>query len=240
MMLTRRHQPDRSRAFTLSSTIFLLFAVLSGSISAQHTSIKALNAKADMLFSHGYYELAAQAATEALQAAKAKYGAASAKAAAEMNNLAYIYMAQGRYTEADTLYSGAVRIWQRNEQEHLPQLAVTLNNLGELYSVQERFAEAKKFYRKALALKKRIYFPDHPSLATTLNNLGELYERLGQPEKAIQHFEEALRILAKRSTDTDDRLKLLLLNLAELYERVGRSRDGLKARKFADQLRINR
>lgn len=70
-----------------------------------------------------------------------------------LNNLAELYLLQGRNVEAEPLYRRAVAIWQQTSGPPNPQLIIALNNLAMLYKAQGRKEEAERTRRQVLALK---------------------------------------------------------------------------------------
>ncbi|MGB5960661.1 MAG: tetratricopeptide repeat protein, partial [Coleofasciculaceae cyanobacterium] len=60
--------------------------------------------------------------------------------ATSLNNLAYLYNAQGRYTEAEPLYLQALELRQRLLGDNHPLVAQSLNNLAYLYNAQGRYS----------------------------------------------------------------------------------------------------
>ncbi|MEA5599318.1 tetratricopeptide repeat protein, partial [Rivularia sp. UHCC 0363] len=59
-----------------------------------------------------------------------------------LNNLAELYRAQGRYSEAEPLYLDALTIRRSQLGAEHPSTATSLNNLAGLYKSQGRYAEA--------------------------------------------------------------------------------------------------
>ncbi|MBD2338416.1 tetratricopeptide repeat protein, partial [Calothrix sp. FACHB-156] len=72
--------------------------------------------------------------------------------ATSLNNLAGLYDSQGRYSEAETLYTQALALRRKLLGEEHPDVASSLNNLAALYYSQGRYSEAEPLYSQALAL----------------------------------------------------------------------------------------
>jgi tetratricopeptide (TPR) repeat protein len=96
--------------------------------------------------------------------------------ALSLNNLASLYYAQGRYADAETLYTRSLAIREKVYGPDHPDVALSLNNLAELYRVQGRYPEAEPLYKRSLAIREKALGPDHPDVAQSLNNLGSLYD----------------------------------------------------------------
>lgn len=200
------------------SSILLIFA---GFAAAQEAELIALEAKTDLLLARGYYALAAQSAKKALDRTKEIYGVQHANTATAYSNLAYIFVRQGKYRQAETLLIHAVRIWQQTVGNLDRNVAIALNNLGELYKIQGDDHAAEFFYRKALKIKLDIYGPDDLNTAITLHNLGELLVKMEKYEGAKNLFEYALKILEHAPSRDSKKLFTTLANLADLYELLG-------------------
>jgi tetratricopeptide (TPR) repeat protein len=67
--------------------------------------------------------------------------------ATSLNNLAGLYLEQGRYEEAEPLYERALEIRERVLGPEHPDTAMILNNLAELYREQGRYEEAERLTR---------------------------------------------------------------------------------------------
>ena len=68
-----------------------------------------------------------------------------------VNNLALLYEAQGRYTQAEPLFKRALEGRERVlGKEHLDTVA-SVNNLAALYKAQGRYGEAEPLLKRALA-----------------------------------------------------------------------------------------
>jgi tetratricopeptide (TPR) repeat protein len=70
------------------------------------------------------------------------------------NNLAGLYRAQGRYSEAEPLYQRALAIAEHRLGPDHPYVAAILNNLVGLYEAQGRHSEAEPLYQRILAIAK--------------------------------------------------------------------------------------
>jgi len=94
--------------------------------------------------------------------------------ATSLNNLAYLYSSQRRYTEAEPLYEQALELRQRLLGENHPDVATSLNNLAYLYSSQRRYTEAEPLYLQALELCERVLGENHPNTVIFRKNLERL------------------------------------------------------------------
>ncbi len=95
-----------------------------------------------------------------------------------MNNLAYLYKSQGRYSEAEPLYLEALEMRKRLFTGDHPNVASSLNNLAGLYYSQGRYSEAELLYLDALAMSERVQGTNHPNTIIFRNNLQILQQQL--------------------------------------------------------------
>jgi len=93
-----------------------------------------------------------------------------------LNNLALLYVAQGKYAAAEPLYQRSLAIMEKALGPEHPNVATSLNNLAELFRGQAKYAEAEPLYQRSLAIREKALGPEHPNVATSLNDLALLYE----------------------------------------------------------------
>jgi tetratricopeptide (TPR) repeat protein len=142
--------------------------------------------------------------------------------ATSLNNLAYLYNAQGRYTEAEPLYQQALTIHQEQLGINHPDTATSLNNLAGLYEKQGRYTEAEPLFQQALTITQEQLGINHPNTASSLNNLAGLYESQGRYTEAEPLYQQALTIHQEQLSIKHPDTATSLNNLAGLYEKQGR------------------
>jgi tetratricopeptide (TPR) repeat protein/predicted Ser/Thr protein kinase len=106
--------------------------------------------------------------------------------------LASLYVDQGRFDEAKALYRQSLERSRRIHGEQHPETATRENNLAALYYRMGELAEAATHYENALAVQRELLDPLHPNLLTVQNNLGALYNRLGDHDRAAAILEPTL------------------------------------------------
>ena len=74
--------------------------------------------------------------------------------ATSLNNLATLYVDQGRYAEAEPLLKRALGIMEKTAPNH-PNLATLLDNLAELYTNMGRDDEAEKLLARAKRIRAK-------------------------------------------------------------------------------------
>jgi len=142
--------------------------------------------------------------------------------ATSLNRLANLYANQGRYSQAQPLYTRALDIRERQLGADHPDVGSSLNNLANLYKSQGRYAEAEPLYRRALASGEQQLGADHPAVATTLNNLAELYRVQGRYAEAEPLYRRALASGEQQLGADHPAVATTLNNLAGLYKSQGR------------------
>ena len=92
--------------------------------------------------------------------------------ATSLNNLAALYGAQGKYTEAEPLYKRSLQIREKALGPDHPDVGQSMNNLALLYEAQGKYAEAEPLYKRALAIVEKAVGPDHPYVAASPEQSG--------------------------------------------------------------------
>ncbi|GHO98836.1 hypothetical protein KSF_088840 [Reticulibacter mediterranei] len=81
--------------------------------------------------------------------------------ATSLNNLALLYMVQGCYTEAESLFRRSLSIQEEQLDANHPDTATSLNNLASLYVEQGRYEEAEPLYRQAAMICQASLGTEH-------------------------------------------------------------------------------
>ena len=142
--------------------------------------------------------------------------------ATSLNNLAYLYYFQGRYSEAEPLFQQALEMNKRVLDESHPSVATSLNNLAYLYHFQGRYSEAEPLFQQALEMNKQVLGESHPDVANSLNNLASFYESQGRYNEAELLFQQALQMKKQVLGESHPGVATSLNNLALLYNFQGR------------------
>ena len=91
--------------------------------------------------------------------------------AKSINILATLYLAQGKFAEAEPLaHRGVGGHPPRAGPEH-PQTIAAMNNLASLYRYQGKLAEAESLSIKVLEVARALRGPEHPETMISMNNL---------------------------------------------------------------------
>ena len=102
--------------------------------------------------------------TSDLQFENSSVGAQHPDIAESLNNLAYLYDAQGKYQKRNRCMN---EHWQSREQLGAmhPNTAQSLDNLANLYQSQGKYREAEPLYERALAINEQQLGAMHPNTA---------------------------------------------------------------------------
>ena len=136
---------------TTNKTRWLLVGLMCLALWSAHASAQggpwetymAAGAKA---YQQGNYPEAEKQFGAALKEAEG-FGPQDPRLAKNLNNLAELSRAQGKYTDAEPLHKRALAINEKVLGPEHPRVATSLNNLAELYQAQGRDAAAEPRYR---------------------------------------------------------------------------------------------
>jgi tetratricopeptide (TPR) repeat protein len=106
--------------------------------------------------------------------------------ASSLNNLAYLYNAQGRYEAAEPLYQQALELNRELLGDRHPDVAGSLNNLAALCYAQGRYAEAEPLYLEALAILAAGVGTGHPNFQTVFQNFVTFLQRVVEANQTQQ------------------------------------------------------
>lgn len=131
----------------------------------------------------------------------------------ELVNTAYLYdkagqcfRQQGRYEEAELLYSNAVEVYERVLGAIHTDTANSYNNLAEIHRLLGRYNKAVPLYNKAIEAYEKIYGEKHADTAKSYNYLARVYYSQGRYKEAehlyVKSMELRESILGKENYDT--------------------------------------
>ena len=126
--------------------------------------------------------------------AKTDFGDQSPEYASQLNNLAEVVRAHGRFPEAEALYNEALEIDRATIGTGHPGYASHLSNLASVVKAQGHFPEAEALINMALEIDRATIGKGHPDYATHLNNLAGVVQAQGRFPEAETLYNEALEI----------------------------------------------
>lgn len=122
-----------------------------------------------------------------------EYGHDNSLMATTLNNLAALYIKQGRYMDAERMLQRSLSIKTRRGMDNEIGAPV-LHNLGELYRLLARYHEAESFYKQGLALWEKSEGAEYHDLVLSYGSLAELTMDQGNYANAASYAQKALFI----------------------------------------------
>jgi tetratricopeptide (TPR) repeat protein len=138
------------------------------------------------------------------------------------NDLATLFQAKARYSEAEPLYHRALAIGEASLGPDHPIVATGLNNLASLLYATNRPGDAEPLYRRAQAIDEATYGPNHPAVARDLNNLALLLRDANRRVEAEPLYRRSLAILEASTGPDHPDVAIRLNNLAILLRDTSR------------------
>lgn len=125
------------------------------------------------------------AAERALALARETLGSRRPDTLRNMDNLAELHRARGRYGEAEPLFVEALRLRREALGPRHPDTLRSMSNLANLYVSQGRYGEAGPLHLEALRVRIQTLGVRHPDALASTNDLGVLYQRQGRLDMAL-------------------------------------------------------
>lgn len=107
-----------------------------------------------------------------------------------LSNLALLYQQMGKYPEAEKIYLGLERRFDKTK----PEYANLLNNFAALYMLMDRKDKVEDMLKQSAAIFKISLTENSPAYAKVISDLGNYYRYQGRYADATQFLENALSI----------------------------------------------
>src|SRR5580765_7869634 len=117
-------------------------------------------------------------------------------------DLAQVYRAEGKYSDALPLYERALQIYVQLYGPESKELADTLDGECELYKSLNDYVHAEGLLVKSLVMRQNLLPADSTDVAQSKNDLGEVYTATGAFDKAEPLLMEALADRKKAGAQT--------------------------------------
>ena len=172
----------------------------------------------------GFYGKAQSWCEECLRIALNRLGVESVAVLISFNNLANLYTFQGKYEEAEDIFS---KISNKIKLEKIEDSWVSMfeNNYAELYKKQGRYEEAENLLLKALERTQISLGEEHSDMSIRLDNLAELYRYQGKYSKAEPLALQAFNLRKNIYGMEHPYITNSLNNIANLYLQQGRYKE---------------
>jgi len=89
-----------------------------------------------------------------------------------LNSLAWLYVNQGKYEQAEKLNKRALMICEKSLGPEDIAIGQTLGELAKLYIIQGQYDKAEPLMKRGLAIFEKLFGNDHPEVAKYLDFLG--------------------------------------------------------------------
>jgi tetratricopeptide (TPR) repeat protein len=138
-----------------------------------------------------------------------------------MNNVGWMLLTNGNFTDAQNLLSEALRRRRTVLGDDHPDTISSLFNLGSLFEKQEHFAEAEPLFAE---MYRRILVSQIPAphVAEAIAHYGPCLVKLGRYTEAEQPLREAERRLRETGQGQTENMQRVMSALAEVCEHTDR------------------
>jgi tetratricopeptide (TPR) repeat protein len=109
-----------------------------------------------------------------------------------MNNLANVYVAQGKYQRAEALYRETIEAQRRLLGPQHPDTLASTNDLATAYAAQGKFREAEALFGPNLEIQRRVLGPEHSDFLGAISAVAFMYQREGNYAQAETYAAQAL------------------------------------------------
>jgi serine/threonine-protein kinase len=150
------------------------------------------------------------------------------------NNLATLYMHQGRFEEAVKLHHTLVELHSRLIGPETVGVAISLGNLGTNVAQQGDHRKAEEYFRRSLDLYVKRFGPEHAHVANAMRNIGRMRELQGDYAEAAKLLGRAVEIQRRTGKEEAD-LWGMESQLGLVLFRKGERAEGLRKLKAAQE-----
>jgi CHAT domain-containing protein/Tfp pilus assembly protein PilF len=143
----------------------------------------------------------------------------------ELNQQASTLCAQGRYVDALTVATNALRQAESSLGTNNPQTQVALMQSARILRLMGRYSDSKPLYAEVLSIREKELGETNRETAKSLTEFGELYRNMGNYEKAETLSRRALNIDAALLGTNHEETATCLDNLGFLLVSEGKYED---------------
>jgi hypothetical protein len=111
-----------------------------------------------------------------------------------MSKLADVYDDEGKYPQAEALYSQTLEIERRVLGPEHPNTLVSMDNLADVYERLGKYPQAEALHSQVLEIRRRVLGPEHPDTLASMGNLADVYAEEGKYAQAEALGSQALEI----------------------------------------------
>ncbi len=155
-----------------------------------------------------------------------------------MNDLAMVCRAQGRLTEAESIYRKVIDRMKRLAGDEDQGTLISVNNLASVLQDQGRFSEAEALHREVLEKQAGLLGEEDPDTLLSMSNLALVLASQARYTESEALYEEVLRRQRGTLGDSHPHTLKTLGGFAGIDRQQGRYREAEK--KYADLLELQR
>lgn len=170
----------------------------------------------------GDYEKAQLFLEKAKIQAEKEFGKEHINYASSCNNLASLYVKQGKYIDAEILYVEAKNIKKKILGKNHSEYASSCHNLALLYYYQNKYTEAQFLYIEAIDIRAKTLGKEHVDYIFSCQNLADLYNEQGNFIDAEPLYTEIRNIKYKKLGKNHPDYATSCNNLASCYYSQGK------------------
>ncbi|KAJ3058596.1 hypothetical protein HDU99_006733 [Rhizoclosmatium hyalinum] len=141
---------------------------------------------------------------ECLRTSKRVLGTTHQDTARVMNDIGHMRIFQGRFKEAESMFTGAYITYKLLYGEDSPLTQIQLSSLGVAYSYSGREQSAEKAFLDSIESLNRTVGSGAPEVAAAYSNLADLYLRQKRFTAAEYYYLEAYETRCKSYTQFDE------------------------------------
>lgn len=146
-----------------------------------------------------------------------------------LNNMALLYQAQKKNSEAERLLASNLEIYRRKLGNEHPDTLSSIQSLAGLYYLQGMFDRAEILSIECSTTSRRVLGDEHPDTLTYINYLAALYKLQRKFDESFPLYQNCLtskiRVFGKEHPST----LMTLWHLAGLYNEQGKFADAESA-----------
>ncbi len=142
-----------------------------------------------------------------------------------LNNLAWLYQQQGRYSEAEPLVARSITLIDKALGQKDEDFGRALDTLAKVYEGEGRLSEAEALYRRAIAIIEAARGANYAGVAVSWENLGGLLKAQGKLDEAETLLKKALMVKESNFGRDHALVANSLSQLGDLYRQQGKLKD---------------
>jgi tetratricopeptide (TPR) repeat protein len=178
-----------------------------------------------------YFDTRQYAKAETLIKRCLAHGAAPLVTARLRGNVAAIYQAERRYSEAEENYAAALRDFESISADLTPDMASVLFNVASLRLETGALEEAARYSQRALAIWETTLGTQHPTYAEGLAQLALIYADEGRTKDAEKLWIRSCGVLEARLGAGHETALRVLRAYSAFLERSGQKAAAKRIRK---------